>query len=316
MHLKAGAYYLVLGTGSARKWVRLGDERHKAYAEYARLIPSLEVSGNTFANVAANVVQAHWGTLAERTRQDYNRALERLLKAFRDAPIDQITTGDVGRYLDLRTSKNDANREQSVLSLIFRFAIRWDMIKENPARKLSYFERPTRQRIITHSEWRAIRLAALDPIPVFMDLAYVTGLRVGDIRKLTWANVTPDGLYVRQGKNKVEGVYTLTPGLLAVLEAAKRLHGMKGIARLPHTAIIHTQKMKPYTYAGIRSAWDRACARAEVKGCRIHDIRRTAITHAKQQGRKAQDFSLHKTEAQASAYVVEVPKVVPLEVLK
>lgn len=319
MHYKNGAYYLVSGTGSTRKWKRLSDNRHAAYAEYARLLPTLDRIGGSFAEIAADAVKHHWPTLAERTQADYTRALENLLRYFGDAPIDQIRPGHVKRYMTLRSSKHEANREHAVLSAIFTWAVEMDLAASNPARKVRYHSTEARRRIITPAEWKAIKLAALDPLPVFMDLAYVTGLRVGDVLALRWNQVTDEGLYVLQAKNRVEGLYTMTDSLAAILDRAKRLHMQAdNVAPLlkPSTAIIHTRKRQPYKYAGIRSSWVRACKRAEVKGVRIHDIRRTAITHAKTQGRRPQDFSLHRTEAQAQEYVVEVPRVRPLEVIR
>lgn len=319
LHFKNGSFYLVTGTGNKRKWHKLGRSRHEAYAEYARLIPTIERQGGTFAEVAADAVKHHWPTLAERTQKDYSRALESLLKYFGDAPIKQITPGHINRYMTLRSSKHEANREHAVLSAIFTYAISVDIVTDNPARKIGYHKTKPRKRIFTRKEWKKIWLAGLDPLPVFMDLAFITGLRVGDVLALKWSQVTPEGLYVLQSKNQVEGLYRLTPGLQSVLDRAKRLHMRSdSVSPLlkPDTAIIHTKAMKPYKYAGIRSSWDRACKRAKVEGARIHDIRRTAITMAKQSGRKPQDFSLHKTEAQANEYVVEVPTVEPLEVIK
>ena len=318
MHVKRGVFYLV--TGSPRRWVPLGRDRHEAYAAYARLLPTAHRAGKTFAGLVAECVQsAAWAKIADRTRHDYEAALVNLLRAFGDAPPAQIQPHDVQRYMDARSSIHGANREKAVLSKILQFGVGHGWCRDNVARKIGYHATKARKRVITPAEWQAIKLAALDPLPVFMDLAFVTGLRVGDVLALRWANVREDGLYVMQAKNQAEGVYLLTDSLRDVLERARRLHGRSGkVAGLirNETAIIHTKKLQPYRYSGIRSSWVRACARAGIEGIRIHDIRRTAITRAKQAGRDPQAFSLHKTAAQAAAYVVDVPKVVPMELMK
>lgn len=148
-----------------------------------------------------------------------------------------------------------------------------------------------------------------------MDLLYATGLRIGDVLKLKFDDVTEDGILVRQSKNQVVGVYELTDTLTDVIERAKRLHVKPGVAKfLPKgTTIIHARSLKPYTYYGIRSIFRRVVDKAKLPDIHIHDIRRTAITNAKKEGRRAQDFSLHRTESVANAYVVEVPRVRPLE---
>lgn len=320
MHFKSGAYYLVSGTGQARTWLRLGSDRHAAWMKYAELLPTVERRGRRFADLVQECIQsAQWAKLAPRTRGDYDSALENLLRAFGDAPVEQIRETDVGRYMDLRSSIHGANREKAVLSKVLQLGIRWGWCTQNVAQKISYHPTEARRRILTRAEFKAIRLAGLDPLPVFMDLSFVTGLRVGDVLALRWSQECEDGLYVLQAKNQVQGLYEMTDGLPEVLERARRLH-MKSdtVSPLlkPDTAIIHTKQFKPYKYAGIRSSWVRACRRAGVEGVRIHDIRRTAITMAKEAGRKPQEFSLHKTEAQAEEYVVGVPRVRPLEVIR
>lgn len=319
MHFKNGAYYLVAGSGTQRKWVRLSENRHQAFVEYAKLLPTAKKRGRTFAELATECIQHRWADLAERTRADYDKALENLMRAFGDAPVDQIRAVDVGRYMDLRSSIHGANREKAVLSKVLQLGIRWGWCTENVAKDIPYHSTKARKRIITQGEWKSIKLAALDPLPVFMDLAFITGLRVSDVLALRWKQVTAEGLYVLQAKNQVEGLYELTDDLKDVLDRAKRLHMKSGnVSPLlkPDMAIIHTKQLKPYKYAGIRSSWDRALRRAKLTGIRIHDIRRTAITMAKQAGRNPRDFSLHKTEAQASAYVIEVPTVRPLETIR
>ncbi len=71
---------------------------------------------------------------------------------------------------------------------------------------------------------------------------------------------------------------------------------------------------KPYTYYGFRANFERTRVKAGVEDVHFHDIRAKAITDASNQGRKAQSFSLHKTEAEAEAYVKlrQVPVVIPL----
>jgi integrase len=319
MHFKSGAYYIVT-TSKPRKWLRLSSDRHEAWQKYAELLPTVERRGRTFGDLATECIKsAQWAKLAPRTRDDYDTALENLLRVFGDAPVTHIRETDVGRYMDLRSSIHGANREKAVLSKILQLGIRWGWCTQNVAQKINYHPTEARRRILTRTEWRAIWLAGLDPLPVFMDLAFITGLRVGDVLALQWSQVREEGLYVLQAKNQVEGLYEMTQGLHDVLERAKRLHlKSDSVSPLlkPDTAIIHTKKFKPYKYAGIRSSWDRACVRAEVEGVRIHDIRRTAITMAKLSGRNPQEFSLHKTAAQAAEYVVEVPRVRPLEVLR
>lgn len=310
------AYYLDTGTGKDRKWIRLGKDYARALAEYGRLTTVSMAPRTLFKDLAGQYTLAEFPKLRPKTRESYALALENLLKAFGEAPVREITAAHVGRYMDLRSSIHSANREKAVLSKILQLGVRWGWCDENVSRKVAYHPTKRRRTIISKAQWQAIQLAApSNLIPVFMDLALVTGLRVGDILALRWAQVTDDGIHVLQSKNSVEGIYERSPSLNSILERARRLHSDAVALVRPTTAIIHTRRLQPYSYAGLRSAWRRVLVQAGCEGLRIHDIRRTAITRAKREGRRPQDFSLHRTEREAAAYVVEVPRVRPLELI-
>lgn len=319
MHRKKNSYFLVTWDGTKRTWTALGTDYHKALVKYGQLLPPDIAPGKTFGDLATEYLKTEFNKLAPATRESYTLALNSLIKAFGKAPVNQIRPSDVGRYMDLRSSIHSANREKAVLSKILNLGVRWGWCEENVAKKVNYHPTKRRQRILTQDEFRKIRQASTsDLIPVFMDLAFITGLRVGDLLAMTWSQVREDGLYVKQSKNSVEGVYEFTDSLTWVLDRAKRLHGRSGTVRSllkADTRIIHTRKLKPYTYYGFRSIWRTTVIRAKLPDVHIHDIRRTAITAAKQTGIRPSEFSLHKTESEANAYVVEIPKVKPLDII-
>ena len=327
MHRKKNSYFLVTWDGKKRTWTALGTDYYKALVKYGQLLPTEIEPGHTFGHLAKEYLKTEFHKLSPATQESYTLALNNLVKAFGKAPVKAIRASDIGRYMDLRSSKHSANREKAVMSKILNLGVRWGWCDENVTKKISYHPSERRKRIITQEEFEAIRQASTsDLIPVFMDLAFVTGLRVKDLLTMTWLQVRDDGLYVKQSKNSVEGLYELTPTLTWVLSRARRLHGRSGKVRSllkPTTTIIHKRNLDPYTYYGFRSIWRTTVQRAFPKhnendpppDIHIHDIRRTAITTAKQTGIRPVDFSLHKTESEANAYVIEIPKVRPLDLL-
>jgi integrase len=308
MHKKGPTYYLVLGSGAKRKWVNLGRNYFDALQEYKRHINDVPTEG-TLAALAAHYVEQKWSSLSAATIESYEPALANVLAVFGDAPVEKITPGDVGRYMDLRPSKHSANREKAILSGMLQLAVRWGWCQTNVARAIDYHPCPKRRRVITRDDWASIHAAARSNVmTVFMDLSLATGLRVGDVLSLTWGSIRHDGLHVTQSKNNVSGCYRLSQDMRSILDRASNLHPQTNVH--PGLHIIHTGKQSQYTYAGLRSMWNRTLERANLK-YHIHDIRRTAITTAKQAGMRPQEFSLHKTETQAAAYVIETPMVEP-----
>lgn len=318
MHPKGKAFYLVTKQGQKRIWTPLGSDYAEACRKYGELVPMEPSPGRTFGDLAAEYLKTEFfQKLRPATRASYTLALGNLINAFGDAPVRLISAGDVGQYMDLRSSIHSANREKAVLSKILNLGVRWGWCDENVAKKIEYHSTQRRKRIITKAEFSKIKLAAKnDLVPVFMDLAFMTGLRVGDLLSLQWQQVTEEGIHVLQGKNNVEGIYEITDSLQLVLDRAKRLHKRDGKVRSlirPETTIIHKRNLGPYTYYGFRSIWRRVVEKAKLPDIHIHDIRRTAITAAKQTGIRPIDFSLHRTESEANEYVIEVPKVKPLD---
>jgi len=318
MHQKGKSFYLVVWDGTRSKWQKIGSTYAEAMIEYVKLerLGDRPQKSQKFKDLVAEYKLNEMPKLADSTQASYNLALVSVLNSFGEADVDQIQPAHIGRYMDLRTSKHSANKEKAVMSRIFKMGIRWGWCTDNPARLIDYHPVSRRRRIITKSEWNKVQLAAgNDLVPVLMDLLYLTGLRIGDVLKLRFDDVTEDGILVRQSKNSVEGVYELTNAMSDVIERARGLHVKPDVTKLirPGTTIIHTRRHKPYSYYGIRSIFRRVVDRAGIEDFHIHDIRRTAITNAKKEGRRAQEFSLHRTEKEANAYVVEVPRVRPLE---
>ena len=322
MHRKGKAYYLVTWNKKQKRsvWTPLGSDYEAAVLKYSQIMPPAIMPGTTFAELAAEYLKAEFYKLRPATQESYTLALNKLLTAFGSARVREIKPAHVGRYMDLRSAKSAANTEKALLSKILGLGIRWGWCEDNVARKIAYHPTKRRRRIISPLEWKKIQLASTsDLIPVFMDLAFMTGLRVGDLLRLQWKQVGDDGLRVLQGKNNVEGLYELTESLRLVLARARRLHGRSGtVSSLlrPETNIIHKRNLGTYTYSGFRTIWKKTIDRAGLENIHIHDIRRTAITAAKQTGIRPIEFSLHKTEAEANAYVIEVPRVRPLEPMK
>jgi integrase len=52
-----------------------------------------------------------------------------------------------------------------------------------------------------------------------MDLALLTGQRQGDLLRLKWKQITPEGITFRQGKTGKRLRVTMSPALQAVLES-------------------------------------------------------------------------------------------------
>jgi integrase len=204
----------------------------------------------------------------------------------------------------------------------------------NPVDSVPTMTLKARSRYITDSELRRIKVGAIYGddgrrtrsglmIAALVDLAYLTGQRIGDLLDLRWErdpddldapHVTDAGMRFRPAKTRTKtGAAVLiewTPRLRDAVDRIKRLQSerllkRRAAQRLVSGYLITGQDGKQLSYWGASSAWQRAVKRAGVKGVHMHDIRAKALTDVEQRrGMKAaRDMGTHATETQTADYV-------------
>ncbi len=313
MRFQHGRYYLVIFQHGKRKWISLSRTFGRALKQYYELQPGRDTTDRSFLNLYQRYRQHEFYLdLAESTKARYQYAFQAFLPCFQESNVQDIRPADIWEYLDTRKHKKDAaNTEHGILMRMFTLARLMGWRDDNPVDGIPYNRTGKRERILSDAEFMAIALAGNQVVNLAMNLGYMLGIRIGDLLDMTWEQVDAGGVYVRQSKNDVQGYYELTDDLKAVLQDARTLHG-RNVLITPDLHVIHTRRMRPYTYYGFRAMFRRAVAKSGVKDVRFHDIRRTAITAAAEQGRTPQSFSLHRSARQAENYVVRVPNVTPL----
>ena len=209
-------------------------------------------------------------SLAPRTQSDYRKYIERLRPVLDGWEPSELTAGDI---FDIRaTIAQDsgvvqANRHTSCLSAVFREAIGWKAVTNNPCRQLKRLREPARTRYVFDHEFTGIYSIASNAMQVMMDIATITGQREGDLLKLPNrdpAVYTEEGIVFRPGKSKrrhprhgaiIETAKTVivewSPELREVIERARKLG-----PDIRKTLICNLQG-KPFTESGFRSNWHR-----------------------------------------------------------
>ena len=105
-----------------------------------------------------------------------------------------------------------------------------------------------------------------------VDLAAHTGLRLGDLLRLSWSHVGEDAITFATGKSRGrrEAIIPLYDGLRDVL------------ARIPKrsTTVLTSSKLRPWTADGFGSSFNDAKHAAGIadKDLHFHDLRGTAAT--------------------------------------
>lgn len=198
------------------------------------------------------------------TRGGYARNLRKLRPAFGPATWDGVALKDLIDYLDARKGKTQANREVSLLGLIWN----WARIRE-------YTDLPWPAAGLAKSKWknseqpRAFRPRRDEFLELFaavyphgdqvlrdcMDLSSATGMRLTDCLMIP----LPPGDMLRLTASKTGKEADFDLALSAVLpDLIKRRRASKAL----HLKLLSTPTGRPVTYSMLRGRWDDARGKA------------------------------------------------------
>lgn len=237
-------------------------------------------------------------TKAPRTQEDYRAYCAKLKHAFGVMIPDEIEITDLYDYHNARAAPVRANREITVLGVIYRHAIRWRAATQNPVNGFLYAEERARERLVTSRERRLFaRHYCPDWLRGYILLKYLTGRRQGEMLKLSAFSEKADGITFQILKKRRLRTMTVTwtPKLRIVWEWIKRLPRPENCSML-----FWSQRGKTRGQAlsarGFKSAWQRAQASWTEAGNETfweHDIRAAASSKSKSDA-EAQELMDHE----------------------
>ncbi|MDE2130250.1 MAG: site-specific integrase [Betaproteobacteria bacterium] len=243
---------------------------------------------------AAAPAGATFAKLLERYRDDvseYKRGkrweVARINLTLRDAiaevPLARLAQPAVAAWRDRRlkqVSPASVQREWNLLSHACSLAVKeWHWLTENPFTGVRRPPpTPPRDRLATEAELERILFAlsyqpgqrpstTTQRIGAAAVFAVETGMRAGEIAKLTWADVAPTVVTVRSGKTAaaMRGV-PLSPVAQTVLSGLK-----------PDPVDL-TARVFDLDASQIDSLWRKAKKLAMIEDLHFHDLRHTAVT--------------------------------------
>jgi integrase len=257
-----GYYYAGRDEKGNRKEIPLGTDPDEARVKWAQLErKKVPVAAKTVGDLLRRYDRDVIPGKGAKTQKDNRKCLVHLVRAFESAPLEAITPQIIAQYRDARTAPVRANREIALLSHAFNMAREWGIFsKENPTRGVRRNKEAPRDVYVTDEVWQAVYAEAPRELQVAMDIAYLTGQRPSDVRKMRWAEVTDDFLLVDQGKTAqklrirlhIDGLRTGLGRLLDELDRSR-----------PH--LVTTPEGKQLTEPMLRQRFEPARKRAADK---------------------------------------------------
>jgi len=223
---------------------------------------------------------------AARSKRQLVGRLEAIKEALgADTFLNSITAGDLQRFLarGLRGGWSPAtyNRYRTRLHNMFRKAVDWDLLLNNPAARLERLkENKLGDRYLNDQELSDL-LDACDRIAEkgasirpLVALSACTGMRQGEIMGLRWEDIEPDLAFVTLRGSETK---TGEPRRVPLVAEARRILESFGTRRRGRLWPWETFPRKPWDDAIKALGWDKTDV-ARLRGWRFHDMRHHAAS--------------------------------------
>jgi integrase len=201
------------------------------------------------------------------------RSIKVLNRWFADKLLNQITALAIEKFKNQRRQEvgpATVNRELACLKGMFSKAIQWDMASANPVKMVKLFkENPGRTRYLQNDEIiRLLQEAAKHLRPILI-VALYTGMRKGEILKLTWNDIDIDNrlIHVRNSKNGESRKVPMAEEVFKILNQLQKMSDQ---------LFTHSDGSP---VVNIRTCFNNAVKRAGIRGFTFHDLRHTFASH-------------------------------------
>jgi integrase len=326
-------YYLVTAQGDKRVWTKLTAIKDGLPALFRRLadLAARDIAADRMpamiADWQAEVMPKH----KAKTQANDRWVMGAIAEAFAEFRASQVTTPLCAEFLrDYEDRPRSHNEMRAGLRELMRYAELkgYRAAGSNPVDAIRTMSTPARDRYPTDSELRRVKVAAhygkdgrrtrMGPtVAALIDLAYLTGQRIGDLLDLRWSKkaatgedgaveapyIASEGIYFKPAKTSgstgAKVLIEWTPRLRQTIERIERM-GRRNLRW-----VITSQEAQRYEYEAFKSAWSRAIERSGVRNLHFHDLRAKALTDKDESHgmQEAQRMGTHSTEGQTRDYI-------------
>jgi integrase len=232
-----GVYYYQVPPGSEGLWegkktFLLGRSKPEAYRAWTERLEAEDRAGNIgqlLDRYALEVVP----TKSAASQTGNTTQIGRVRAVFGHMQLQELQPKDIYKYVDKRDSKTNARLEVALLSHAFTKAVEWGYIDRHPFKgQVRLKGSKPRTRYVEDAE--IVACLSMEPsrkgdsitiIQSYIRLKLLTGLRQGDLLRITEDCLREDGIHITprktQGSTGKQIIYAWTDSLREAVRLAK-----------------------------------------------------------------------------------------------
>lgn len=238
-----------------------------------------------------------------------------LLPAFGARPLSSIRTEDVERYKAQKSASGLApktvNEHLGTLGLILRTAREWGVAAAEPKLRPMRVP-PSTPRFLSAEEADRLVAAAEAPWRAMVAVALDTGMRLGEICGLAWADVDLAAAQLVVRRNMVRGeIGSPKNNRVRTIPLSDRAAGALAGAPRAFDLVFCRADGSPHQYSSAGWALARACRRAGIPELGWHALRHTFASELIARGaslRAVQELLGHASVAMTERYAHVAPR--------
>lgn len=207
-----GAYYYQVPPGQEAAWdgkqtFRLGASLPEAYKAWADRLQSVD-KARTVAALLDRYALEVIPTKAITTQVQNRSAIKKVRATFGPMAMEDIKPRHIYQFIDGREVKTGARREVELLSHALTKAVEWGYLDRHPFKgEVRLAGEKARTRYV--EDWEIVECLSLAPLrksgsvlaaQAYIRLKLLTGMRRGDMLRLTMSDLQDDGIFVEPGK--------------------------------------------------------------------------------------------------------------------
>jgi len=276
---RGGPPILIAKARSADELARLVESKFAEAATAYKAAMTPQTSEDFLSGLVAKyLASAEFKKLGARTRDDLTRHLGKVRDGLGTMPVEALKSEKARKILldwrdQWKATPKTADARLGALALVLSWAKRRGDLSVNPLEKWPRLYSVNRAEVIwTKADLVTLLKGADADFRRAVLFAAFSGLRLGDLVRVTWADVGEKAITLTTAKSRGKRVVIvpITPKLQAIL---------KQIGRKDVGAVLTHSRGLPWTAWGIQTAMQRRKTAKGVKGLRFHDLRGTAATH-------------------------------------